>query len=209
MGFFLFPSAPSGRQSPELQLLYLRLFQRRAHPSSKLSWLLGVLYVCFKKIFSAVEKYITAAAEGAEIQIFLDSADSCTVSSCITAVQCYFTPRTSTPCTSINFFFSLMSSLLSLLWFTRAAQMRTMWLFCIGAWSYLHNLDCFFPDQMRWVEGSGAVVLEVAVTGLSLPPTSLQSSPPLNFIDLFSVLCFWKGVCQVKGCGHMCDTIKM
>lgn len=107
------------------------------------------------------------------------------------------------------FFFSLMSSLLSLLWFTRAAQMRTMWLFGIGAWSYLHNLDCFFPDQMRWVEGSGAVVLEVAVTGLSLPPTSLQSSPPLSFIDLFSVLCFWKGVCQVKGCGHMCDTIKM
>lgn len=105
MGFFLFPSAPSGRQSHELQLLYLRLFQRRARPSSKLSWLLGVLYVGFKKIFSAVEKYVTAAAEGAEIQIFLDSADSCTVSSCITAVQCYFTPRTSTLCTSISFVF--------------------------------------------------------------------------------------------------------
>lgn len=186
--FFHFPSAPSGRQSPELQLPYLKLFQWRACPSSKLSWLLGVLYVCFKKISSAVEKYTPAAAEGAEIQIFLGLADSCTVSSCITAVQCYFTPRTSTPCTSIDFFFSPMWSLLSLLWFTRAAQMRRMWLFCIGAWSYLQNLDPFFPDQMMWVGWSGAAVLVVAFTGLSLPPTSLQSSPPLSFTDLFSIL---------------------
>lgn len=111
MGFFLLPSAPSGRQSPKLHLLYLQLFQRRACPSSKLPQLLGVLYVCFKKISSAVEKYITAAAEGAEIQIFLDLADSCTVTSCITAVQCYFTPRTSIPHTSIFFFFSNVVSL--------------------------------------------------------------------------------------------------
>lgn len=116
MGFFRFPSAPSGRQSPELQLLYLILFQRRACPRSKLSWLLGALYVCFRKVSSAEEKYIAAAAEAAEMQIFLGLADSCTVSSRITAVQYYFTPRTSTPCTSIDFnFFFLMWSLLNLL----------------------------------------------------------------------------------------------
>lgn len=82
------------------------------------------------------------------------------------------------------FFFSPMWSLLSLLWFTGAAQMRRMWLFCIGAWSYLQNLDPFFPDQMMWVGWSGAAVLVVAFTGLSLPPTSavFSSSEPHWFI---------------------------
>lgn len=101
-GIFFFPSAPSGRQSPELQLLYLRLFQRRAGPSSVIA--VDWCSLCMlKKVSSAEEKHITAAAEAAEIQIFLGLADSCTVSSCITAVQCYFTPRPSIPCTSIDF----------------------------------------------------------------------------------------------------------
>lgn len=61
-----------------------------------------------------------------------------------------------------------------------------------GAWSYLQNLDPFFPDQMMWVGWSGAAVLVVAFTGLSLPPTSaVFSSSELHGFIFCSV--FLKG----------------